>query len=427
MPDFGRWGGNGGDPSLNAIARTDQYLDALAFENPVYATDPADAELANLMAGWRDEVRRPPARVAAQQDAEVVLYRALSSQRRNRMSVAVMGSVAAAMLCLGGFGAVVYGAVPGDALYGMRVALFGEQQVTRDDKVTLAAQTEMQQVQQLIEQGNWDAAQDKLETVTSTVQTVEDPQRQRDLQQQLNNLTAKVETRDPNATAPPMPDASIVPNASVPSPPGPISLPPLPQLPPSVPGIPLPDISLPQIPPIPQLPPPGPGVPPDISLPDLPQLPLPKPPVDLPKPVPGDQKPPSKPDPDAPKPPVEQPKPPVEEPKPPVEQPKPPIELPKPIEQPKPVEPPKPIELPKPIEAPKPVEQPKPLIPDIMPNPKPAPAPQAPPAQEAPVPVIPVAPAPKQPPALAPEQEAPQEQPTTTFPPIPAEKPGRGN
>jgi hypothetical protein len=413
MPDFGRWGGNGGDPSLNAIARTDQYLDALAFENPVYANDPADAELANLMAGWRDEVRRPPARVAAQQEAEFVLHRALSSQRRNRMSVAVMGSVAAAMLCLGGFGAVVYGAVPGDALYGMRVALFGEQQVTRDDQVTLAAQTEMQQVQQLIEQGNWDAAQDRLQTVTSTVQTVEDPQRQRDLQQQLNDLTAKVETRDPNATAPPLPDASIVPNASVPSPPGPISLPPLPQLPPSVPGIPLPDISLPQIPPIPQLPLPGPGVPPDISLPELPQLPLPKPPVDLPKPIPGDQKPPSKPDPDAPKPPAEQPKPPVE-------QPKPPIEVPKPIEQPKPVEQPKPIELPKPIEAPKPVEAPKPLIPDVMPNPKPAPAPapQAPPAQEAP--------APKQP-ALAPAPEAPQEEPTTTIPPIPADKPGRGD
>ena len=302
MPDFGRWGGNGGDPSLNAIARTDQYLDALAFENPVYATDPADAELANLMAGWRDEVRRPPARVATQRDAELVLHRAMSSQRRNRMSVAVMGSVAAAMLCLGGFGAVVYGAGPGDALYGMRVALFGEQQVTRDDRVSLAAQTEMQEVQQLIDQGNWDAAQDKLVTVTSTVQTVEDPQQQRDLRQQLNNLTAKVETRDPNATAPPLPDASIVPNASVPSPPGPILLPPLPQLPPSVPGIPLPDISLPQIPPIPQLPLPGPGVPPDISLPELPnlpQLPLPKPPVDLPKPIPGDQPTPSKPPDDA--------------------------------------------------------------------------------------------------------------------------------
>src|SRR4029079_4778599 len=112
---------------------------------------------------------------------------------------------------------------------------------------------------------------------------------QRDLQQQLNNVTAKVETRDLKATAPPLPDAPIVPNASIPDAPGPILLPPLPQLPPSVPGIPLPDISLPPIPlpSVPPLPIPGPVVPPDISLPDLPSLPLPKPPVDLPRPIPG--------------------------------------------------------------------------------------------------------------------------------------------
>ncbi len=217
MPDFRRWGANGGDPSLNAIARTDRYLDSLASEQPVYATDPADAELAGLMAGWRDEVRRPPARVALQRDAEIVLQRALASRRRTRMSMAVSGSVAAALLCLGGFGAVVYGAAPGDALYGLRVSLFGEQQVTRDDQVTLAAQTEMQQVQQLIDQGNWDAAQDKLQTVTSTVQTVEDPQRQRDLQQQLNDLSVKVETATRMRRRRHCPIVSIVPNASVPN------------------------------------------------------------------------------------------------------------------------------------------------------------------------------------------------------------------
>ena len=394
MPDFGRWRGNGGDPSLNAIAHTDSYLDALAFEQPVYASDPADAELANLMAGWRDEVRRPPARVATMGDAEIALQRALASRRRGRASMAVVGSVAAAMLCLGGFGALVYGAGPGDALYGLRVAVFGEQQVTRDDQVALAAQTEMQQVQKLIEQGDWDAAQDRLTTITSTVQTVEDPQRQRNLQQQLNDLTAKVETRDVNATAPPLPDASVVPNVSIPNPQGPISLPPLPQLPPSVPGIPLPDISLPQVPlpSIPQLPIPGPGVPPDISLPDLPSLPLPKPPVDLPKP------------------PVDVPKPQVPDP--------PTIELPKPIEPQKPVEPQKPIEPPKPIEQPKPADQPKPLIPEILPQPKPAPEPEAP---------VQDAPAPKAPPALAPAPAPKNDTPSTTIWPMPGEKPGRGN
>ncbi len=167
MPDFSRWGTNGGDPSLNAIARTDRYLDALASEEPVYATDPADAELANLMGGWRDEVRRPPATgVATQRDAEIILQRAVGARRRTRMSMAVAGSVAASLLCLGGFGAVVYGAGPGDSLYGLRTALFGEQQETRADQVALAAQ-QMQEVQQLINEGKWDAAQEKLETITT--------------------------------------------------------------------------------------------------------------------------------------------------------------------------------------------------------------------------------------------------------------------
>ncbi len=257
MPDFSRWGANGGDASLNAIARTDRYLDSLAAEQPVYATDPGDAELANLMAGWRDDVRRPPAAgVVTQRDAEIALARAVGARKRTRMSMAVVGSTAAALLCLGGFGAVVYGAGPGDALYGLRTALFGEQQVTRDDRVALAAQTEMQQVQQLIDRGDWTAAQDKLETITSTVQTVEDPQRQEELQQQLNQLAVKVENRDPEAT---LPAAPLGPAAPVgPGAPG-VQLP----------GLPPSDaFTLPSLPPFElPVPVPGPGVPPVISSP----------------------------------------------------------------------------------------------------------------------------------------------------------------
>ena len=167
MPDFSRWGANGGDPSLNAIARTDRYLDALASEQPVYATDPADAELADLMGGWRDEVRRPPATgVATQHDAEIILQRAAGARRRTRMSMAVAGSVAASLLCLGGFGAVVYGAGPGDALYGLRTALFGEQQsdAHRSGGARLAAVGRCAAADQ---RGPLDAAQDKLETLTT--------------------------------------------------------------------------------------------------------------------------------------------------------------------------------------------------------------------------------------------------------------------
>lgn len=202
MPDFGRWNANGGDPSLNEINRTDRFLDALAFEEPVYATDPGEAELAQLLAGWRDDVRDAPlTATVTPRDAVLALDRATVSRRRTR-SLAVVGSVAAAVLCLGGFGAVVAGAGPDDALYGLRTMLFGEQHATRDDPVMLASQ-QLAEVQQLIDEGQWQAAQDKLETLTTTVATVGDVDRKQEFVSEWQELTVKVQSQDASATIPP--------------------------------------------------------------------------------------------------------------------------------------------------------------------------------------------------------------------------------
>lgn len=206
MPDFGRWTANGGDPSLNDINRADKFLDALAAEQPVYSTDRADAELAFLLSGWRDDVRQVPIdHVVPPLEAESALRNALdfSSRRRNRRSLAVIGSAAAAVLCLGGFASMVYSADPGDGLYGLHTMLFGDQRQTRDDAVVLAAQTEMQQVQQLIDNGQWDQAQERLTALSTKVQSVETVERKSELIQQWNALTYKVVEQDPAATLPP--------------------------------------------------------------------------------------------------------------------------------------------------------------------------------------------------------------------------------
>src|ERR1700694_5346292 len=94
MPDFGRWSSNGGDPSLHAIARTDRFLDALSSEQPAYSADPGDAALANLLAGWRDELREPPATgLVSPRDAVAALESAVSSRRRTRAAMAGVGSL----------------------------------------------------------------------------------------------------------------------------------------------------------------------------------------------------------------------------------------------------------------------------------------------------------------------------------------------
>lgn len=221
MPDFGRWTSNGGDPSLNEINRTDRFIEALSLERPVYSTDPGEAELAYLLAGWRDDARHGSmAGIATPRDAVAALNRG-TARGRPRLPLALVGSVAAAVLCLGGFGAVVYGSSPGDALYGVRGMFFGEQQVKHDVQVELAS-TELAQVQQLIDQGQWQAAQEKLQTITTTVATVGDAQQKQDLVNQWQQLSVKVENRDPNATVPPDAPPVVLPEVtatSVPTPP----------------------------------------------------------------------------------------------------------------------------------------------------------------------------------------------------------------
>ena len=214
MPDFGRWTSNGGDPSLNEINRSEKFLEALSLEHQVYATDREEAELAVLMAGWRDEARRTPmAGIATPRDAVAALDKA-TGRGRVRFPMALVGSVAAAMLCLGGFGAAVYGSGPGDALYGVRGLFFGGPAVTRDVGVELAS-NELQQVQQLIDDGNWEEAQQRLQTITTTVATVDDVQRKQELVDQWQQLSVKVESRDPHATVPPDAPPVVLPEVTV--------------------------------------------------------------------------------------------------------------------------------------------------------------------------------------------------------------------
>ena len=208
---------------MDAVRRADSFVDALAGCGPVVPQDPADAELAALLGGWRDEMRWPPATgLIAEADAVAALnaglaekrrpgqdrgqraaIQARSTQNRNRRGLSTIGAAAAAVLCIGGFGAVVAGAGPGDALYGVRNMLFGTSKQVRDDQVGLAAKTELNQVQDLIAQGDWQQAQDKLVAVSTQVATIGDQQQKQELLDQFNDLSAKVVERDPEATAPP--------------------------------------------------------------------------------------------------------------------------------------------------------------------------------------------------------------------------------
>ena len=213
MPDFGRWSANGGDPSLNEINRADRFFEALAAKQPAYPTDHAEAELASLFSAFRDDVRDAPVTAPVSlSDAVEALHGGRRKGSGSRRSFAVVGSVAAAMLCIGGFGAAVYGAGPGDGLYGMRSALFGQHEATRDDQVSLAS-AQLQQVQQLIDDGQWEEAQNKLVAVSTTVQDVGQVEQKQQLVEQWNALTYKVVEQDPAATLPPGEPLPVLPSS----------------------------------------------------------------------------------------------------------------------------------------------------------------------------------------------------------------------
>lgn len=200
MREFGY--ARGDQPGLNDVARTDLLLDALAARADVHLGDPDDDALAALLGDWRDDLRWPPASALVSQDeATEALIAGMSERRRARRGLAAVGAVAATLLLLSGFGAVVADARPGDALYGLHKMMFDEPRVN-DDQIVLSAKADLAKVEQMIAQGQWSQAQTQLAEVSSTLQAVNDGSRRQDLLAEVNQLNTKVEKRDPNAEAP---------------------------------------------------------------------------------------------------------------------------------------------------------------------------------------------------------------------------------
>ncbi|MBV8860371.1 MAG: hypothetical protein JO082_03590 [Mycobacterium sp.] len=188
-------------PDPDAVARTERFVDALANREPV---DTGDRELAGLLEDWRDESRMPASRVLCPDgEAVVALNRGLAERRRSRHRTALVGAVAATVLVISGFGAMTVEAQPGSSLYGIHTKLFGEPPAVHDERIAMSAKDDLDLVQQMITQGQWDQAQDKLDAVSDRVQTVKDNDRKQDLIDQVNQLNVKVANRDPHASTPP--------------------------------------------------------------------------------------------------------------------------------------------------------------------------------------------------------------------------------
>lgn len=188
--------------SLDEFARTDLLLDALAVRRPVHVNDPEVDALTTLLEDWRDNLRWPPASaLVSPEEAVTALRTGIADRRRSRRGLATIGSVAAALLVMSGFGAMVVEARPGDPLYGLH-AMFFDQPRVNEDQVMLSAKADLAKVQELIDQGQWAQAQNQLAAVTSMVQSINDGTSKHDLMNQVNLLNTRIESRNPSATLP---------------------------------------------------------------------------------------------------------------------------------------------------------------------------------------------------------------------------------
>ena len=197
-------------PDPGAVARTERLIDALAKREPPDVGDVADhggagdRVLAGLLEDWRDELRTPvPRGFCTERDAVAALDRGRVARRRIHRRMALVGALAATVLSVGGFVAMMGEAQPGDTLYGVHTRVLGEPASVHDERIARSAQDDLDSVEQMITLGQWDEAQDKLASVSDRVQTVKDNDRKQDLVERVNLLNAKVANRDPHATAVP--------------------------------------------------------------------------------------------------------------------------------------------------------------------------------------------------------------------------------
>lgn len=177
--DSGQQGGASGSPdflealdfsesSLADVDRGDQWLDALAHGGAPTTGDPDMDELAELLLRWRADILAAPMpqgpsldEVEAAVLAQAAAARPVSARpgsvpagrgatRRPRLLTSIASAAAAAAVVFGGVGILSQNAQPGDALWGVRQAIFGQEPSTI--AVTIAGiASELDEVQRLLD------------------------------------------------------------------------------------------------------------------------------------------------------------------------------------------------------------------------------------------------------------------------------------
>lgn len=175
---------------LSAVHADDQLLDALAGDGIVDTQSEADYRLASLLAGWRADVLAEPmdfGPTLEQVELEIAVAAKAQTRRKSLRRLRIVSAAAAVVaIAFGGITIAAHDAKPGDALWGVKQAMFGS-----DATQTMTVQTarsELKKAQQAFDRGDRDAAITHLNNAIDKVGEIKDRNERQNVQNEIDRL-----------------------------------------------------------------------------------------------------------------------------------------------------------------------------------------------------------------------------------------------
>ncbi|MGL4305720.1 MAG: anti-sigma-D factor RsdA [Mycobacteriaceae bacterium] len=208
-----------------AVQSDDALINAIAGDGSVQAATSVDYELASLLAGWRGELLSTPTPISPTLDEVCValdggfiddelVAKPVRRALRIGFTQVLAGAAAVVAVAIGGLTIFTYDAQPGDALFGVKQAIFGDQ--ARSDQILVAARTDLAEAERRIAAGDKQSAQALLAEIAGRVNGVTKTSDREALQEWLNRLDEQISTEvtEPSVESSVEPEVPLVPSES---------------------------------------------------------------------------------------------------------------------------------------------------------------------------------------------------------------------
>lgn len=200
------------DLDVGAVSRDEAFVTQLSQGRYVASTDPAERELAGLIAGWRSEALTGPVLALPEppQIDEAIAADELAAKRaaRGRAMRLLAGAAAVVFVAFAGMLVIAQGAEPGDPLWTVKKVVFADEAEQTEARV--AVQNDLEIAQSAIAEGDYDEGSRRINRAEDRLGPVRDPATVEEMKRWIEQLR---ESTDAPAPEQPAPDESTDPSA----------------------------------------------------------------------------------------------------------------------------------------------------------------------------------------------------------------------